>query len=285
VSHQSVTVPAPAPTSPYRFGKVCAILSIALGAWLILGSLGLLYHREWAHGGGMALFAIILYAIGLGLLRKQVYGLVLFYLAVIAFASPFTYQCIRSPERFTDTLGAILIAFAMFAPIVRYFHRRRNEFFDQPIDLFTRWAVKGFIPTEGQTQMWLCLRSLEWSIWPGWLSPLFAPLLLCFYPWYAVIACILIASAFWCLVRYSVTSPELANLGALAVGWLKWPEAIICAIYLLFHHRYIAAALALGWPLFAGFLGFPSGLNSRIADNFAEKLYSSLMKTPWVSDR
>lgn len=125
--------------------------------------------------------------------------------------------------------------------------------------------------SQAETEKWLHLRAIEWANWPAFLSQLVAPILFVFYPWYGVIVGILIVSALWCLVRDSFTSPALANAGCLAVAWMKWPPAIICSVYLIVRHSYVASVLAIAWPFLAGFICL-GGMVGRIELNFAKRI-------------
>lgn len=114
--------------------------------------------------------------------------------------------------------------------------------------------------TDDEITRWLWLRAVEWGSFPSYLSQLFVPILLLFYPWYFVIGGVVAASLLWCLVRYSFVSPALAGAVVLPVLWLKWPVALGSSIYLFAHGHWGVAMLGLVWPLVAAFTCPPANV-------------------------
>jgi hypothetical protein len=112
--------------------------------------------------------------------------------------------------------------------------------------------------TESDLRRWLHLRAIEWANWPAYLSQPVVPVLLIFFRWFYVLGGVLALAILWAFVRYSFVNSELSRLGTQFVVYLKWPAALASAIYFLFvAHRYGVGALALLWPMLAGFVPLP----------------------------
>jgi len=92
-----------------------------------------------------------------------------------------------------------------------------------------------------------------------------------FFPWYWVIATVVVLGVLWSLMRNSCVNVTIATIGCLVVVWAKWPSAIGSAIYLLLHHQPVPALIALVWPLLGGFVGVP-GKVGVIEVAFAKKI-------------
>ncbi|MGD0828147.1 MAG: hypothetical protein ABSA09_08705 [Desulfobaccales bacterium] len=125
--------------------------------------------------------------------------------------------------------------------------------------------------TEPELQRWLFLRAVEWANWPSFISQPLAPIIFIFFWWPYVLAGILVLDILWASIRYSYVNPQIANAGAIFVGWLTWPAAIGATIYLVMHGNYIPEVLALLWPLLAGFVCIPAKLG-LINLAFAKKI-------------
>ena len=112
--------------------------------------------------------------------------------------------------------------------------------------------------TEHELQRWLWLRSVEWANWPAFLSQPLLPILVIFFWWPYVLGGVVIIDLLWALVRYSFVSPRLSKIACLLVAWFNWPLAIGSAIYLFMLKSWLAAILALLWPLLAGLVCVPA---------------------------
>ena len=125
--------------------------------------------------------------------------------------------------------------------------------------------------TEEELRRLLWLRAIEWANWPVFLSQPIVPILFIFLWWPYALAFVFFIDIVWAFVRYSFVNMTLANLGAIFVAWPKWPLAIGSSIYLLIHGSYVAAVIALLWPLVAGFMCIPAQIG-RIELLFAKKI-------------
>lgn len=125
--------------------------------------------------------------------------------------------------------------------------------------------------TEAEVKRWLWLRSVEWAALPAFIAQPIAPILIIFFPWYQVLASVVIIGIAWCAVRCFFVSVTIATFACLAVSWLKWPAAIGSSIYLFYQHEIVSAIVALLWPLFGGLIGIP-GKAGAIELAFAKKI-------------
>jgi hypothetical protein len=81
---------------------------------------------------------------------------------------------------------------------------------------------------------------------------------LIFFRWLYVLGGVVTVGILWAFIRYSFVSPSLSKTSCLFVHYTKWPTAVVSATYLFFvAHRYGIGALALLWPLLAGFVPLP----------------------------
>lgn len=101
---------------------------------------------------------------------------------------------------------------------------------------------------------WSWLRSVEWGIWPAFLSGPIVPLFLPFYDWWKIIGIVAIITTAWALIRYKYVNVSIATCGAYFV-LLKWITCPIAAVYLTTQQKYILAVLSLMWPMLSAFLG------------------------------
>lgn len=111
--------------------------------------------------------------------------------------------------------------------------------------------------TEAQVKRWLWLRAVEWAAFPAYVSQPLVPIMFIFFPWYWVIATVVVLGILWSLIRYSYVNVTIANIACILVVWAKWPCAIGSTIYLFLHHQPIPGLVALLWPLLGGFIGVP----------------------------
>lgn len=96
---------------------------------------------------------------------------------------------------------------------------------------------------------WSYLRAVEWGRWPIFVSQIYAPILLLFLPWQAVVIAVVLTNIFWAIfVRYHHVSVGAASTGAVLTR-LKWVICPITAIYLLVSGNITNALFALLWPL------------------------------------
>lgn len=96
---------------------------------------------------------------------------------------------------------------------------------------------------------WSWLRAAEWLYWPVFLSQGYAPLLLLWVNWKAVLVVVLLSNYLWVLfVRYRVVSVPAAYLGVLFVK-IKWVACPGVAAYLWLVRDRVPALLALLWPI------------------------------------
>ena len=125
--------------------------------------------------------------------------------------------------------------------------------------------------TEDEIKRWLMLRALEWVAFPAYISQPLAPIMCIFFPWYWVIATVVVLGILWSLIRYSYVNVTIANIAYTLVVWAKWPCAIGSAIYLFLHHQPVPGLVALFWPLLGGLIGVP-GKVGVIELAFAKKI-------------
>lgn len=146
---------------------------------------------------------------------------------------------------------------------------------------------ENFDPIEQQQLHECWLRATEWLEWPLFVSQTIIPLLLLFIPWHLVIMFPVVATWLWSLVRYKFVSFRLATVGE-NFSAPKWPIAIICAVFLLVSHEYVASALSALWPLVTLVLQFfvPGGRVGTVQSTMMTQLgyteYSDRTKPePW----
>jgi hypothetical protein len=95
---------------------------------------------------------------------------------------------------------------------------------------------------------WCWLRAIEWGNWPLFLSQTFAPVLLIWFSWKAVVIGLFTVNLFWAIfVRYNVVIPPLADMGVYFVlaRWIAWPVATIT---LFINGTSPERWIALAWP-------------------------------------
>ena len=94
---------------------------------------------------------------------------------------------------------------------------------------------------------WAWLRAVEWMGWPTFLSQVFAPVLLIFYPWHWVLGGLIVTHFAWRNFVASRWVSMIADQGPMFV-MLRFIAAPVSAFVIWQqHHRWIAA-VALLWP-------------------------------------
>src|SRR5437588_223240 len=101
------------------------------------------------------------------------------------------------------------------------------------------------------------LRAAAWTNWPTFVSQPLVPILFTFYPWYSVIVGLFVLDVLWAGIRYKYVNVTAARAAVPFVMFGKWPAAIGSAIYLYTQHRYLAAVIALAWPIVGGIVVVP----------------------------
>ena len=129
---------------------------------------------------------------------------------------------------------------------------------------FTNW-------TEGEIKRRLWLRAVEWAAFPAYVSQPLAPIMFIFFPWYWVIATVVVLGVLSSFIRYSYVNVAIATFACFFVVWVKWPCAIGSAIYLFLCHQPVPAVIAVLWPMLGGFVGIP-GKVGVIELAFAKKI-------------
>lgn len=119
---------------------------------------------------------------------------------------------------------------------------------------------------------WSYLRAVEWGRWPIFLSQPFAPVLIMFFDWKAVVVGVVIANVLWALIRYQFVSVSLAYFGALLVK-LKWLTIPSVAFYLFFKGKPLSATISLLWPMIIFIIGIvPTTQVGRLQKVFMNRL-------------
>ena len=128
---------------------------------------------------------------------------------------------------------------------------------------------------------WSYLRAVEWGRWPIFVSQIYAPILLLFLPWLAVVIAVVLSNIFWAIfVRYHHVSVGAASTGAVLTR-LKWIICPITAICLLVLGNVANALVALLWPLVIFIIGIvPTVQVGRIQKMFMAQLGSELQTPP-----
>ena len=111
--------------------------------------------------------------------------------------------------------------------------------------------------TNAEIERWIHLRAIEWSGWATFISQPVLPVLLIFYPWHIVLIGLLCVDLVWQIIQQAFVSLSLSEISCIAVVWLKWPAAVVSAIYLFVQGRYGVGILALLWPLIGSFVTAP----------------------------
>lgn len=126
---------------------------------------------------------------------------------------------------------------------------------------------------DAENRRWAWLRAIEWGVWPRFVSQPVIPILLIFYPWYWVVAGLILTTYLWMGVRYKWVSVNLADIGCLFVR-IKWITSPIAAIILYRDGHAIVGSLALFWPLATLFLTLtgPTARVGKIELMFMQKI-------------
>ena len=139
--------------------------------------------------------------------------------------------------------------------------------------------------TDEENHRWCLLRSIEWKALPAFASQPVVPFLIQLYPWYYVIAAIIIADLIWSALFQSFVSVRVAFCMASLMFFVKWPILLCAAVVFLAREEYSKAAFAMSWPIIAGIIG-PISFGSRglIQTRFMTKLGYTWMESlqMWV---
>jgi hypothetical protein len=96
---------------------------------------------------------------------------------------------------------------------------------------------------------WTYLRAIEWGRWPIFVSQIYAPILLLFLPWRAVVIAVVLSNILWAIfIRYHYVSVGAASTGAVLTR-LKGVLCPITAIYLFVSGNIANSLFALFWPV------------------------------------
>ncbi|MGO9241484.1 MAG: hypothetical protein ACLQBJ_11800 [Bryobacteraceae bacterium] len=103
--------------------------------------------------------------------------------------------------------------------------------------------------TDDENVRFCLLRAIEWNAWPSFISQPIAPIAFLFLPWGDVVAVTLASNFLWgTVVAKRVVIVPAAYWGCLFVR-LKWVACPLAAIILGMRGQYVAAVVALLWPL------------------------------------
>ena len=95
---------------------------------------------------------------------------------------------------------------------------------------------------------WAYLRAVEWVAWPSYLSQPVVPLLLLFYPWWAVVGSLTALNVGWAAVRYRGVHLAAVYWGPLFVK-MKWITMSVAVVLLVRSGHAALAILSLVWCL------------------------------------
>ena len=116
------------------------------------------------------------------------------------------------------------------------------------------WEWNPFQNTLDENVRWCHLSSIEWDIYPIFLSQPIAPILFLFFPWYWVILAIVVLNWAWRPLRYKCVNLTIANIACLPVTFLKYPIGVGVGIYLWTRGQHLAASISILWPFVAWIL-------------------------------
>ena len=109
--------------------------------------------------------------------------------------------------------------------------------------------------TDEENLKWSWLRAVEWGRWPIFVSQIYAPIMLLFLTWPAVIIAVVLSNILWAiLIRYHHVSVGAASTAAVLTR-LKWVICPVAAIFLLVSGNIANAFFALFWPLVIFIIG------------------------------
>jgi hypothetical protein len=128
---------------------------------------------------------------------------------------------------------------------------------------------------------WSWLRAVEWGRWPIFVSQIYAPILLLFLPWLAVVIAVVLSNILWAIfIRYHHVSVGAASTAAVLTR-LKWVVCPIAAIFLLVSGNIANAFFALFWPLVIFIIGVvPTVQVGKIQKMFMAQLGYDLRTPP-----
>jgi hypothetical protein len=96
---------------------------------------------------------------------------------------------------------------------------------------------------------WSYRRAVEWGRWPIFVSQIYAPILLLFLTWQALVIAVVLSNILWAIfIRYRYVSVGAASTAAVLTR-LKWVLCPIAATYLFVSGNIANSLFALFWPL------------------------------------
>jgi hypothetical protein len=113
------------------------------------------------------------------------------------------------------------------------------------------WSAESH--SDDENFRWAWLRSVEWVAWPLFISQPLVPILLYFYPWFVVLASVIVATFAWRLIIVPfLIIPAVADFGSVFVT-LRFATSPVMAFLIWQKGQAWTALLALLWPLFGNF--------------------------------
>lgn len=127
--------------------------------------------------------------------------------------------------------------------------------------------------TDDQKLKWSWLRSVEWGIWPLFITQPIVPILFIFFEWWHVIIAVIILTWLWAFIRYQFISLTLAWYGAYFVT-IRWIVSIIVGLYFLSEKNLFLAIISGLYPMIIMVLKFfvPTTQVGILQDMFMDKL-------------
>lgn len=110
------------------------------------------------------------------------------------------------------------------------------------------------VHSDQENLQWCWLRSVEWGIWPAFLSIPIVPLLLIYFIWWKVFIAVAIFTVAWSFIRYKYVNVGLASMGVHFV-FLKWITTPLVLIYFIGQGNYILAIVSVLYTIFAAYFG------------------------------
>ncbi|MDE1919381.1 MAG: hypothetical protein KGH56_01645 [Patescibacteria group bacterium] len=96
-------------------------------------------------------------------------------------------------------------------------------------------------------QRWAQLRAIEWAKLPEFLSLALAPISFLFWTWWKVIVVVVLLGLLWVPIQRRFVNLRLSIL-ALDISHLKWPSAIIVAVYFVYHRLFFLGLISILYP-------------------------------------
>lgn len=135
--------------------------------------------------------------------------------------------------------------------------------------------------SDAENVRWCWLRSVEWLVWPAFISPLYAPILLLSWPPWAVLTIVAAVNLMWAVVRSKFLNAHLAAVMVMPVTIGTWPICLLSAVWLFAERRWGSGILAIFYPAVSAVLPFISGqigvLQQRLLGQLGYSLHDSVM--------